>query len=388
MGLRFSQLFFLALSMEGSLFMRDSEGPGFHLVVRIIGALAVFFALDAAIFRSSLYSQILSPESIVGTAAYYLRYERQREPSHRKDVLVIGDSQVGEGFWAGLANSNSPQSDLYFVQGGIPGATLRVLYFYQKILDPNRDRYKAIVICLPTYRKKSSTEAEHLNDRMLDADFLLPVVGAREYLDFSSTYTTEEKRLEVASKVLVHGMSYKLDFQNLVFHPFMRMRLVAWRRWIKDRVALDYAGRDESMVGLRYDSRTGAIQFPDRLSEGERALVTDYLLHPGAVDADHYDEYSRQWIERFIERYRGTQTTLVFVRLPGEVLPQADEIRRNGPFASYMPLLRNSPGIRVIEEDAFYPLEDPRYFFDTLHMNREGRRLFTIQLSERLAKTL
>lgn len=367
--------------------MRDSKGPGFHLILRIIGAMAVFFALDAAIFRSSLYLQILSPESIVGTAAYYLRYERQREPSHKKDVLVIGDSQVGEGFWAGLANQND-SGDLYFIQGGIPGATLRVLYFYQKILDPNRDRYKAIVICLPTFRKKSSTEAEHLNDRLLDADFLLPVLSSREYLDFSRTYTTVERRIEVGSRALVQATSYKLDFQNLVTHPFMRMRLVSWRRWIKGKVALDYAGRDENMLGLGYDSRTGEIQFPERLSEVERAQVTDYLMHPGSVDADHFDEYSRLWIERFIERYRGSQTTLVFVRLPAEVLPQVDEIRRNGPFASYMPLLQNNPGVQVIEEDAFYALEDPRYFFDTLHLNREGRRLFTIQLSNRLAGTL
>jgi len=367
--------------------MRDSNRQGLQLVLRIVGALALFFALDAAVFRSSLYSQILSPESIVGTASWYLRYERQREPSRRKDVLVIGDSQVGEGFWAGLANKSTPKSDLYFVQGGIPGATLRVLYFYQKILDPNRDRYRAIVICLPTYRKKSSTEAEHLNDRMLDADFLLPVLRSPEYLDFSRTYTGA-RRLEVGSKVLVQGLSYKLDFQNLVFHPFARMRLVAWRRWIKDRVALDYAGRDESMLGLRYDSRTGDIQFPERLNEVERAQVRDYLTQPGTVDADHFDEYSRQWIEKFLDLYRGSQTTLVFVRFPSEVLPQADSIRRNGPSASYMSLLRNTPGVQVIDEEAFYDLEDPRYFFDTLHMNAEGRRLFSIRLSDRLAKTL
>ena len=374
--------------MEGSLFMRASKEQGLQLVLRIVGALALFFALDAALFRSSLYLQILSPESIVGTASWYLRYERQREPSHRKDVLVIGDSQVGEGFWAGLANKSATQSELYFVQGGIPGATLRVLYFYQKILDPNRDRYKAIVICLPTYRITSSTEAEHLNDRMLDADFLLPVLSSPEYLDFSRTYTTGAKRMEVGSKAVVQGLSYKLDFQNLVFHPVARKRLVAWRRWIKDRVAVDYAGRDESMLGLRYDSRSGDIQFPERLTEVERAQVTDYLTHPGTVDADHFDEYSRQWIEKFIDRYRGSQTTLVFVRFPSEVLPQPDSIRRNGPSASFMSLLRNTPGIQVIDEGAFYDLEDPRYFFDTLHMNAEGRRLFTIQLADRLAKTL
>jgi len=78
----------------------------FALVLRVIVGLAVFLVLDTAIFRTSLYSRILSPDSIVGTAAYYVKYEREREPSHRGDVLVIGDSQVGEGFWAGLANRN------------------------------------------------------------------------------------------------------------------------------------------------------------------------------------------------------------------------------------------------------------------------------------------
>src|SRR5258705_9254493 len=126
--------------------MRDSKRPAVQLILQIIAALAVFFTLDTAIFRTPLYSQFLSPESIVGTAAYYLKYERQRVSSHRGDVLVIGDSQVGEGFWAGLANKSEAGSGLNFVQGGIPGATLRVLYYYQKILDPNRDRYKAIVV--------------------------------------------------------------------------------------------------------------------------------------------------------------------------------------------------------------------------------------------------
>ncbi len=368
--------------------MRDSNRPAFQLVLRIIAALAVFLALDTVVFRTSLYSQFLSPDSIVGTAAYYLKYERQRESSHRRDVLVIGDSQVGEGFWAGLANRNEASSGLNFVQGGIPGATLRVLYFYQKILDPNRDRYKAIVICLPTYRKKSSTETEHLNDRMLDADLLLPIISSREYLEFARTFTTEEKRLEAGSRVLVQSLSYQLDFQNFLLHPITRKRLIALRRGIKDKIALDYAGREENMLGLRYDARTREIHFPDRLSEIERAQVTAYLTEPGDADADHYDEYSRQWIERFIERYRGSQTTLVFVRLPAEVLSQVDEIRRNGPFASYMQLLRNELGVKVMDEDAFYDLEDPRYFFDTLHMNREGRMQFTNRLSSWLARTL
>jgi hypothetical protein len=368
--------------------MRDSKRPAFQLVLRIIAALAVFFALDTVVFRTSLYSQLLSPDSIVGTAAYYLKYERQREPSIRGDVLVIGDSQVGEGFWAGLANRNVAGSGLNFVQGGIPGATLRVLYYYQKVLDPNRDRYKAIVIGLPTYRKKSSTESEHLNDRMLDAELLLPIISSREFLEFSRTFTSEEKRLEAGSKVLVQSLNYQMDFQNFLLHPITRKRLISLRRRIKDDIALDYAGRDESMLGLRYDARTGEIHFPERLTEIERAQVTAYLTEPGVVNADHFDEYTRQWIERFIERYRGSQTTLVFVRLPAEVLGQVDEIRRNGPFASYMPMLRNSPGVKVMDEDAFYALEDPQYFFDTLHMNREGRMQFTNRLSSWLARTL
>ena len=52
--------------------MRGSNRPAFQLVRRIIVALAVFLALDTAIFRTSMYSRFLSPDSIVGTAAYYL----------------------------------------------------------------------------------------------------------------------------------------------------------------------------------------------------------------------------------------------------------------------------------------------------------------------------
>ena len=368
--------------------MRDSNRPALALVLRIIVALAVFVALDTVIFRTSLYSRFLSPDSIVGTAAYYVKYEREREPSHRRDVLVIGDSQVGEGFWAGLANRNEAGAGLNFVQGGIPGATLRALYYYQRVLDPKRDRYHAIVIGLPTYRKRSSTETEHLNDRMLDAELLLPVLSSREYLEFARTYTTEEKRVEVGSRILVQSSNYQMDFQNFLLHPVTRKRLVSLRRKIKDKIALDYAGRDENMEGLRYNSTFGEIHFPERLTATERAQVQAYLTEAGVVDADHYDEYSRQWIERFIQTYRGTQTTLVFLRMPAEVLPQVDEIRRSGPFASYMPLLRNSPGVKVMAEDAFYELEDPRYFFDTLHMNHDGRVRFTTELSSWLARTL
>ncbi len=75
--------------------MRDSKRPAFQLVLRIIVALAVFFVLDTLIFRTSLYSQFLSPESIVGTASFYLKYERQREPSHRgSDDWALVDTPV------------------------------------------------------------------------------------------------------------------------------------------------------------------------------------------------------------------------------------------------------------------------------------------------------
>jgi lysophospholipase L1-like esterase len=47
-----------------------------------------------------------------------------------------------------------------------------------------------------------------------------------------------------------------------------------------------------------------------------------------------------------------------------------------------------SPVVTVLDENSFASLERPEYFFDTLHLNAEGRKSFSAMLAQQVSDAL
>src|SRR5262245_38447748 len=68
----------------------------------LLGAVAFVF-LDCIIFHTQLYTSILAPDSYAGRLAPIIQAEKQRAPSGLREVLVLGDSRIAEGFSTAVA---------------------------------------------------------------------------------------------------------------------------------------------------------------------------------------------------------------------------------------------------------------------------------------------
>ena len=109
------------------------------------------------------------------------------------------------------------------------------------------------------------------------------------------------------------------------------------------------------------------------------------LDDPKPISAD-YARYRRQWLGAILDRYRGSRTRFIFLRLPrGPVVrpdpppPDPDSTARQFAAAGRVILL---------PEHMFDSLERPELFGDALHVNEEGGYQFSMMLAGEIGRLL
>ena len=117
-----------------------------HVGRNLLLGIAAFIRVDGAIFHSGLYVSILAPSSYAGRVVKIAQAEKGRAPSGLKEVLVLGDSRIAEGFSATLANELGSPAGLKFVSLAEPAASANTWYYMVREVDPTKRRYSAIII--------------------------------------------------------------------------------------------------------------------------------------------------------------------------------------------------------------------------------------------------
>src|SRR5437016_823755 len=117
------------------------------LVARnLLLGLAAFICVDGVVFHTRLYTSILAPDSYAGRMAVITRAEKHRASSGLKEVLVLGDSRMAEGFSAAVANELSSVAGLKFVNVAEPACAVNIWHYVLREVDPTGRRYWAIVV--------------------------------------------------------------------------------------------------------------------------------------------------------------------------------------------------------------------------------------------------
>jgi hypothetical protein len=358
--------------------MHDSKFSKKRLIGLLLIGIVAFFALDALIFRSGLYSRRLSPQSMAGYGYYVDYYEKRRPPDPSRDVLFTGDSRMAEGFWAYLANTSSKDKDINFVQASVPGASLRTWYYLLKDMDPHADRYRAVVISVPSYRLISGAGPTP-DDSLQDMDILSLILGFRGMADLASTYPSTDAKLQAWPRVFIAALNYRMDLQDYLLHPKDRKLSVRWRHHMDFAISDTYKGHDESMEGLSMDLQSRTLVFPARLTESQKQIVSQRFLQPYNFPADELDVYTKEWLAKICALYAHSHTQVVIARVPTSPLPVAFD-EKDKPMAPFVAAIERLPNVTFIPEDTFLDLENPRDFFDTNHLNAVGRVQFTHEM--------
>lgn len=336
-----------------------------RVAMDLLAGVVLFFALDAVVFRSGIYTFWLDPFSKDGVISRALT--RVVPPAGNRIVLVLGDSRIGEGFSAPIANARATAEGaaLTFVNGAVPASSLRIQYLLLRAHVARGNPPAIAVLMTPTYR---DDEAEDMADRALDPGLAHMLLGIGDIADFPWTFPSWRMRAVALRTVLLAGYDYKADVLGFLAAP-------------RRRIGLAFAqNRDGFRWVDAYDGR------PERLAAREPACEADTPTPCGpGVEAPPANpasaRYRTLWLDRIAVLCRQAGIRLVMLEIP-----RGPYHHGAGPTAAEGSLAAQSAAgaLEAIPAEAFRALERPRYFFDDLHLNAEGRRRFSAMLADRI----
>jgi hypothetical protein len=344
-----------------------------HVTRNLLLGIITFVCVDGIIFHSGLYVSILAPSSYAGRVERITLAEKKRAPSGLKEVLVLGDSRIAEGFSATFASELGSPAGLKFVSLAEPAASANTWYYMVREVDPTKRRYSAIII--PYGLGYEPNNADPLRISMT-----APLLRYEDSFHFASGFQRWSGRFRAFIAGILRGSAYQDDVVDLLAHPIARIKNV--RQADRTYSRSEYKGRDYDLVGTSYDAATGQVTFAPKLTEAQRLAFRKSLIQPSQSETDYSLKLQRDWIPRIINRYADSPTVIVLTPLP-----RGPFLELGGFSKGYESVLPASVIQRTsfsLPRHAFEFLEKPEYYFDAFHLNAKGRQKFTETLVSEL----
>jgi hypothetical protein len=354
-------------------------------LIRLCAATAACLLLvDALLFRSGWYFLAARPDSTAGSVFNArLGIRHYYEPA-RKNILVLGNSRIGEGFSAQTADAVSPRPDLHFINGSVAGTSPRVWYYLLRAVDPDADRFAAIAMMVDYDVGDIRLD---MRNYALDTSYATSLLRLADITEYPNTFTDNAERERARRAIALPLSAMHEDVRDLITHPADRYRqLHGFRKgWLQ--AIGNYPGRDGHLPSLDIDRITHEPkdwnEVPAELGAGLHGYFSD-LGNPVSTErkADNAG-YLRQWLERIANRYAAHNIpVIVFVVPRGPWHRQLAAVPQpSGPVAE----LAAAGKVIALPGDAFVELEQPQFFFDASHMNHDGREEFSRRFAARVA---
>ena len=348
-----------------------------HVGRNLFLGIAAFICVDGAIFHSGLYVSIMAPSSYAGRVSRITQAEKERAPSGLKEVLVLGDSRIAEGFFTKLANELGSPAGLKFVSLAEPAASANTWYYMVRDVDPTAQRYAAIVVPYGIGYEPNSADP-------LRISMTAPLLRYGDCFHFASGFQRWSGRFRAFVACILRGSAYQDDVVDFLSHPLARIRSVQQADKMHSRS--EYKGRDYDLVGTSYDAATGQVTFAAKLTVAQRLAFRKSLIQPSQSDTEYSLKLQRDWIPRIMDRYSHSPTAIVLTPLPrGPFLELAGFSR------GYESVLPSSVIQRTnfsLPGHTFDFLEKPENYFDAFHLNAKGRQHFTETLVSEVVRRL
>ena len=344
----------------------------------LLYALLLFVVGDVVVFRSGLYAWLAKPESSGGWLTK--RTLMAPPPVAAGDVasvLLFGDSRIGEALDEHALREQLGAPPVAVVQASLPGSSPRVWAELFDRLPQPPGGFSLVVLGLPDYDDDSGSEDQQR--RMQDLAYLGPGLEPTDALALAADLrcgTNPHAVRDVWLATLLKSFAWRRDVQDLAADPYTRYREVR-RQFGRLRWAAPYPGNPGSLAAVYVDGEE-IRGLPVNASDVDRTVLRHLVFHEHDVDNT---AYRRRWLGELADRVRASGAELVVVRLPLQVLPRA---KPRAPATAVVDELAQRPGVHVLPYELLAPAEAPEFFFDALHVNRDGRSLCTRQLAEQL----
>ena len=348
----------------------------------IILAVVGLFALDALLFRSGLYTSILEPDSSTGLFELVLRREQHAQLRYGRNLVVtLGDSRFA--YYPRVANQQTATTGFVFRHAGVAGTDARSWYYMLRDLDPTRDRYRAIVLGVVDYDDEDG--AYDVGDDLATLHYVAARLRLSDVIPFAFSFQNPATRWDAFRGNLLKGTVFQRDILALLAHPAKRLADVKLTNGGYEEWTYGYVDTDRNVVGLKIDWPILTATFPPG-NDALRDQVTNFVLYRPYPQTGRYAAFRRKWFGRLLDRYRGTSTKVVFVRLPRGPIPRPDNLVHKK--SSSIREFAARPGVLLADEHAFDSLEKPELFKDAFHLNHAGCSLLSVRMAQEVGKLL
>jgi hypothetical protein len=352
-----------------------------HALTWTVLSLLAFLLVEAAVFRIGWYNQYLEPNSSAGEVEGYLSWLKRYPHGRTPEVLVMGDSRIAEGFSARLAGKIAQQR-LRFWNFGIGGTTPRIWYYMLRDADPTSRRFKSIVIALGEYADEDKRDSSE--DRVIDLNYLIGRLRLTDCPAFAASMKSADYKARALSGCLLKGTTLRRDVQELLHDRRDRVKRVKDYRRDGLFYVDDYPGLPDSLHGLTADFINRTIHFPAGVPAQRQGTVRDMVMAPLAPQTGELNRYRKLWLGKILDLYKDSPTRIIFLELPRAPIAK--------PESKYPPAFINwavtQPRVTALPSSTFRDLEQPDLFFDGLHLNKNGRVLFSERLAANVSTAL
>jgi hypothetical protein len=329
---------------------------------------------DSLLFRTGWYFDYIEPDSSTGQLESHLYWLQRAQPRER-EVLVIGDSRIAEGFSVPIA-AETTGTHFRFWNFGLPGSTPRVWYYALRAADPGRSRFSAVVMALGRYADEDGAENEA--DREIDLNFVIARLGLFDCFSFSRSFSTLAYQERALVGCLFRGVTLRTDIK--AFLRGTTRRVEHNNDWFENglKYTTEYNGKPEDLAGLSVDFATRTIHFPPAAKDLQRATVGAAVFPQPVPQTGATTHYRNQWLGNILDLYQNSATRIIFVQLPRAPV----HLPPSRVPARFLDAALKRPHVSAMPAESFEDLETPELFADGQHLNRSGRPEF----SRRIAK--
>lgn len=341
------------------------------------------FGLDALAFRTRWYPSYLKPDSTTGLFELILWREQQAQKNNGDNLVVtIGDSRFGIA--PKISNDIADETGYMFRSAGVAGTDPRSWYYMLRDLDPTARRYRAIVFGVNDYSDED--EAFVPDDDIRALHYCIARLRLMDAMAFASSFHDPNLRWQAFRGTLLKGLVYQADFHEFLSNPAKRIREIRLDHQGYEEWTYGYVGSDRSMEGLEIDWKTLTAKFPPGADDNQRDTVQSFLLRAPVPQTGRLAAFRREWFGRILDRYRGSRTRMIFLRLPRGPIPRPAYLARST--GSVIRELASRPNVMLVDEHAFEMIEHPWLFHDGMHMNKPGVVMFSTMLAHVIGQML
>jgi alginate O-acetyltransferase complex protein AlgI len=332
------------------------------------------------LFSTPLYSALLAPDSTTGSFDRTLAAASAAAVDPASDILVIGDSRIYDGLDVPTAERTAP--GLHFVNAAVPGTTPRCWTIFDRALDPQARRFRAVVIPVDTYADDDSAIGSlDANDRYADLRYIVYAANVREIVRVARSFPTIDRQSQALFELLLRGPLLREDVQSLIDDPPARFAALGAANAAGATGSLHL--QTGSLAGLRVDFGNDTLLAPASFPASQIDELRGQVLGVPA-SSRIYAAYREQWLGEIVRRYRATGTPVIFVRIPTRPAHRA----LPGPPSGTILGFASNGGVTLLPQEPYVALERPDLFVDATHLNRLGAYRFSALLAADVARSL